>query len=217
MTKKKDKTFSIYTRLSPSLSQTIEELVEEKNYDSISEFMRVSAEMLVKYHQNEDKMQDKEYREKFLNEFQPKLMKNKTQSAIAQYISNLSLEELELFYYTISNEKLKRKRERDYEKKRLYYCLRYGGEINPKVGYRLGEVNNFEIYLPIGPTQGEYWENLSDDDKMFLLEELRDKRSNLENKLREFGYSNFSEPLYPSEVLYSKIDYFIEGISKEIE
>ena len=209
--KKRDKGVTINTRLSIGLNQLIEDLVSAKNYESVSGLIRVAVEMLVNYHNYEDRMQEPQYRDEFLGKVKPELLMDKTESAVASYVKNLPENELEIFYYTISNERLNRKRNKENEKKGLLKCYRYGGELSPKVGYRKIDAGGHIIYRPIEPSDDEFWDNLSTDDRKYLLEELKVKRNNLHTKVVELGFPQFPD------TNYFIIDGIIERISKEIE
>ena len=208
------KRLSINTRVSLELNQIIEDLVKQKNYDSVSEFIRVGIDMLIKYHNYEHKMEDKDYREKFLSEIKPELLMDKLQSAVSENVANLSDEDFEMFYYALSTQRLTRKRNAEYEKKKMIHCIRNGGELEARVGYKLGRTGSngtaFEFYKPITPDWKEDWDNLSDDDRTILLEELKEKLEKMPERLGELGYKSELDPT-------TRLDYIINEISKSLE
>ena len=209
-----EKRLSINTRITIELNQIIEDLVKQKRYDSVSEFIRVGIDMLIKYHNYEHQMEDKEYREKFLSEIKPELLMDKLQSAIAESVANLSDEDFEMFAYAVSTERLTRKRHGDYEQKKMIECIRNGGELEARVGYKLGRTGSngtaFEFYKPITPDWKEDWDNLSDDDRTILLEELKEKLEKMPERLGELGYKSELDPT-------TRLDHIINEISNSLE
>ena len=93
-------------------------------------------------------------------------------------------------------------------------CITAGGELVPKVGYTLRKMSSngteFEFYKPITPDYREDWENLSDNDKRILLDELREKRDKIPQRLEELEYKSMMDPT-------TRLDYIINEISKSLE
>ena len=139
---------------------------------------------------------------------------DKLQSAIAESVANLSDEDFEMFYYALSTQRLTRKRNAEYEKKKMIHCIRNGGEIEARVGYKLGRTGSngtdFEFYKPITPDWKEDWDNLSEDDRTILLEELKEKREKMPERLGELGYKSELDPT-------TRLDHIINEISNSLE
>ena len=198
------------SRFTISQAEKISEYVKKHSYQNDSGFIRTAVELLMKYHDYQERFNDPDERMKFAQEIDPIIQTEKKQECLESLLINSSDKELERFYFVISQERNKRIKNKVKNEKEKMNILRCGGELEPKVGYRLSVLNNTEYFSPITPDYDE-WEYLSKEDKENLLLELKQKLEYLESS--EIGKS--ISPEIQFAFLKRKIDDISKGIYDE--
>ena len=211
--KNKEITVTKNSRFTISKNTEISECVEKYSYQNDSEFIRIAVELLLKFHKHQEEFKDPEKMIIFAKEIDPLITAEKKERCLTTLLLNSSPEELERFYFAISQERCKRVKDKTKRHKDKQFVLQWGGELEPKVGYVLRNVNDIECYKPITPDYKE-WQDLSTDDKEVLLMDLKQKRVDLE--------TIFPKPEDSSEDFHFRaIDFTIkkitEGIAEDIE
>jgi len=207
--KNKEPTITKNSRFTISKNEEISKCVEKNSYENDSEFIRIAVELLLEYHKHKEKYQDPEQMIQFAKEIDPLINEEKKERCLTTLLLNSSQEELERFYFVISQERNKRVKDNIKRAKDKRLILSEGGELEPKVGYVLGMTNYVEFYKPIRPDL-EQWDDLSKEDKEVLLIDLKQKRIDLETLLPKPENSEIDHR-------FSRIDRLIEDITKGIE
>ena len=207
--KKNEKSIVVNFRVPVKLNEKIEEYIENNGYSSLSDFLRIACDQLMKYHDYEDRFNDPKVREEFIQKIDPEILKHNQDNAMIAHFQNLSEEELERFYYELTKERSQRQKNKIELNSQRKIMLRNGGEPEPKVGYALGITQDIEFYRPITPNSKE-WGNLSKEDKNHLLKELKQKRADLETLLPEPEKN-------PPEYRFLILDRIIREINERID
>lgn len=210
--KNKEVTITKNSRFTISKNEEISKCVEQYSYQNDSEFIRIGVELLLRYHKHQEEYKDPEKMIIFAKEIDPLITAEKKEQCLTTLLVNSSQEELERFYFVISQERNKRVKDKVKRVKDKKMILLFGGEVEPKVGYQLANNGDIEYYRPITPESKE-WQDLSTEDKKTLLIDLKQKRMDLEIKL----------PLSENSLdhRFSRIDRIIneisDGISDDLE
>ena len=167
--------------------QQIEKAITDYNFKNVSEVVREGVKIFFKFLEIKDKFEDPNVSRKFVEETEQLLQAEKEFDRLQACIGKFTDEELERSFFVMSQERRSRIRNKVKTLEDHRERLQYGGELVPKVGYRLVNANGYEYYRPIEPpdnryNDGEEWNELSELDKITLRDELTIKLSELEKK-----------------------------------
>ena len=167
--------------------QQIEKAIADYNFKNVSEVVREGVKIFFKFLEIKDKFEDPNVSRKFVEETEQLLQAEKEFDRLQACIGKFTDEELERSFFVMSQERRSRIRNKVKTLEDHRERLQYGGELVPKVGYRLVNANGYEYYRPIEPpdnryNDGEEWNELSELDKLTLRDELTIKLSELEKK-----------------------------------
>ena len=207
--KNREPTITKNSRFSISKNEEISKCVEKYSYENDTEFIRIGVELLLNYHAHKEKYQDPDHMIQFAKEIDPLITAEKKEKCLTTLLVNSSQEELDRFYFVISQERNKRVKDKIKRAKDKKLILSVGGELEPKVGYCLRWNNDIEYYGPIEPNNKQ-WNDLSKEDKEILLIDLKQKRIDLKTLLPK--PENSCE-----DYRFRRIDFIIDGITKGIE
>ena len=176
--------------------QQIEKAIADYNFKNVSEVVREGVKIFFKFLEIKDKFEDPNVSRKFVEETEKLLQAEKEFDRLQACIGKFTDEELERSFFVMSQERRSRIRNKVKTLEDHRERLQYGGELVPKVGYRLTNSNGNEYYRPIEPpdhryNDGEEWNELSELDKLTLRDELTIKLSELEKKYPDDSHMTF--------------------------
>ena len=176
--------------------QQIEKAIADYNFKNVSEVVREGVKIFFKFLEIKDKFEDPNVSRKFVEETEKLLQAEKEFDRLQACIGKFTDEELERSFFVMSQERRSRIRNKVKTLEDHRERLQYGGELVPKVGYRLTNANGNEYYRPIEPpdnryNDGEEWNELSELDKLTLRDELTIKLSELEKNYPDDSHMTF--------------------------
>jgi Arc/MetJ-type ribon-helix-helix transcriptional regulator len=184
--------------------QQIEKAITDYNFKNVSEVVREGVKIFFKFLEIKDKFEDPNVSRKFVEETEELLQAEKEFGRIQACTGKFTDEEMERWLFALTLERNSRVKTKVKTLEDHRERLQYGGELVPKVGYRLVNHNGYEYYRPIEPpdryNDGEEWKELSELDKLTLRDELTIKLSELEKK-------------YPDD---SRMTFILRGNVKKI-
>ena len=173
-------------RLSITQDTQIQEDVKKYHFKNASECLRVCHDLFRKFMSYKDSMNDPDVTRKFLEETEPLFRAEKDFDRLQKHIGKMTDGEMERIYFMMSLERNSRVKTKVKTLEDNRERLEHGGELEPRVGYRLVNHNGYEFYEPIEPhdvrfyhNDGE-WDALSTIDKITLRDELEVKLSELQ-------------------------------------
>jgi Arc/MetJ-type ribon-helix-helix transcriptional regulator len=156
--------------------EQIEEAVTKYYFKNTSEVIREGMKVFFKFLEIKDKFEDPNVSRKFVEETEQLLQAEQGLDRLQACIGKFTDEELERYFFVMSQERNSRVQTKVKTLEDNRDRLQNGGELIPKVGYKL---YNGQFYAPITPHDDE-WKELSEIDKITLREELTAKLSELE-------------------------------------
>jgi Arc/MetJ-type ribon-helix-helix transcriptional regulator len=164
----------------------IEKAIEEYNFKNASEVIREGMKVFFKFLEIKNKFEDPNVSRKFVEETEKLLQAEKEFDRLHDRIGKFTDEELERYFFVMSLERNSRQKTKVKTLEDNRERLQKGGELIPKVGYRLVNRNDYEYYEPIEPpnqyNDGKEWKELSEIDKITLRDDLTAKLSELQKK-----------------------------------
>ena len=189
--------------------QQIEKAITDYNFKNVSEVVREGVKIFFKFLEIKDKFEDPNVSRKFVEETEELLQAEKEFDRIQACSGKFTDEELERWLFALTLERNSRVKTKVKTLEDNRERLEKGGELIPKVGYRLVNRNDYEYYEPIEPpnqyNDGKEWKELSELDKITLRDELTVKLSEFENK---YGHD---------EMLKSQLCHTIQEINEQLE
>ena len=162
-----------------------EEIIKQYNFESWSDFLKVSISFLVKFLEYKIECQDNPEKLKELAELYDPLMKHeKDYDRLSTIIGAYDDEQLERFYYMMSLERKSRKETKVKQTRVNGRIKRRHGEYEPKVGYILTNEEDIEYYRPMSEGDKGY-DELTDNDKQVLQLEVEEKQRILDEEAKK--------------------------------
>ena len=131
-----------------------------------------------------DTLNDPNEREKFLAETLPMFQAEKAFDKYEKLVEGLTLDERNMLFFALSQERNSRIATLAKADRNNKLRMQKGGELKPKVGYRLVNHEDYQYYEPIEPPNqyddGKEWNKLSHTDRVTLRDELELKLSKLQ-------------------------------------
>ena len=195
--------------------EQIEKAIEKyPSFKNASEVIREGMKVFFKFLEIRNKFDDPNVSRKFVEETEQLLQAEKEFDRLQACIGKFTDEELERIFFVMSQERSSRVKTKVKTLEDNRYRLQNGGELEPKVGYRLVNHNNdYEFYEPIEPPNqyhdGEEWKELSEIDKITLRDELTVKLSELEK------YPKIND-MYGNPMI-KHLPYTIRTINEQLE
>jgi hypothetical protein len=159
--------------------EQIEKAIEKyPSFKNASEVIREGMKVFFKFLEIRNKFDDPNVSRKFVEETEQLLQAEKEFDRLQACIGKFTDEELERIFFTMSLERNSRQQTKVKTLEDNRYRLQKGGELEPKVAYKLYDG---QYYTPITPDDKE-WKELSEFDKITLRDELTVKLSELQKK-----------------------------------
>jgi len=177
--------------------EQIEEAVTKYRFKNASEVIREGMKVFFKFLEIKDKFDDPNVSRKFVEETEQLLQAEKEFDRLQACIGKFTDEELERIFFVMSQERSSRVKTKVKTLEDNRYRLQRGGELIPKVGYKIINSNDGEFYQPIEP-RDEEWKALSEMDKITLRDELTVKLSELQKK---YGNDDTITMILPHTIL----------------
>ena len=169
-------TVSKSIRLSITQNTQLEDDVKKYHFSNASDCLRVCHELFRKFMTYKDSMNDPEVTRKFLEETEPLFRAENNFDRLQNHIGKMTDGEMERIFFMISLERNSRVKTKVKTIEDNRNRLQKGGELEPRVAYRLVNNNGVEFYAPIDPpnqyNDGKEWNELSEIDKITLRDEL---------------------------------------------
>jgi hypothetical protein len=189
--------------------QQIEKAITDYNFKNVSEVVREGVKIFFKFLEIKDKFEDPNVSRKFVEETEELLQAEKEFGRIQACTGKFTDEEMERWLFALTLERNSRVKTKVKTLEDNRDRLQKGGELIPKVGYRLVNHNDYEYYEPIEPPDrynaGKEWKELSELDKITLRDELTIKLSELQNK-----YGN-------DDMITAILPHTIQKINEQLE
>jgi len=212
----RDRNVPTSVKFTNSFLDKIQEYVKNYHYKDTSHFIREACQLAMDVIDKRKYFKDnpKEASE-YLNEQGLKLENKKMNEAILEIYKGLSEEEKEKLFLGLDLERKERAENKLQKAKHKRMVLLYGGELEPKVGYRETHSDRSTWFRPITPSRYDGdWDELTLENKQTLLAELRTKLLELEsensNVVATESWSSVKEN-------YSYLKSNIEEISNRIK
>ena len=174
--------------------QQMEKAIAQYNFKNISEVVREGVKIFFKFLEIKDKFDDPNVSRKFVEETEELLRAEKEFDRLQACIGKFTDEELERNFFVMSQERNSRVKTKVKTIEDNRNRLQKGGELEPRVAYRLVNRNDYEFYEPIEPSNqytrnygDDDWDKLSQFDKITLRDELIVKLSEL---VKSYGESD---------------------------
>ena len=171
-------------RFSINQWERLEEDVKKYHFKNPSDCLRVCHELFEKFMSYKDTLNDPNEREKFLEETLPMLQVEKAFDRYEKLVEGLTLDERNMLFFALSQERNSRIATLAKADRNNKLRMQKGGELKPKVGYRLVNHEDYQYYEPIEPPNqyddGKEWNKLSHTDRVTLRDELELKLSKLQ-------------------------------------
>jgi len=181
--------------------QQIEKAITDYNFKNVSEVVREGVKIFFKFLEIKDKFEDPNVSRKFVEETEELLQAEKEFDRIQACSGKFTDEELERWLFALTLERNSRVKTKVKTLEDNRERLEKGGELIPKVGYRLVNRNDYEYYEPIEPpnqyNDGKEWKELSELDKITLRDELILKQSEL---VKAYGESDKITMILPHTI-----------------
>lgn len=174
-------------RLSITQNEQLEDDIKKYHFKNASHCLRVSHEFFRKYMKYKDELNTPETIKKFLEEIESSFQAEIEHDKLEKHVGEIPDELLSRIFFAISQETNSRMQVKVKSMKDNRRRLEAGGELEPKVGYTLVNMDGYQYYGPIEPPDFRYrnngeWYKLSDLNKLTLRDELKIKLSELEEK-----------------------------------
>ena len=171
-------------RFSINQWEQLEEDVKKYRYKNPSDCLRACHELFQKFMSYKDTLNDPNETKKFLEETLPMLQVEKAFDRYEKLVEGLTLDERNMLFFALSQDRNARVATLAKADRNNKLRMQKGGELKPKVGYRLVNSNDYEYYEPIEPphqyNDGKEWDKLSHTDRATLRDELELKLSELQ-------------------------------------
>ena len=162
----------------------IEEDIKKHNFKNPSELIRTCHELFQKFMSYKDTLNDPIETKKFLAETLPMFQAEKAFDRYEKLVEGLTIDDRNMFFFALSQDRNSRVATLAKADRNNKLRMQKGGELMPKVGYRLVNHNDCEYYAPIEPphqyNDGKEWDKLSHTDRATLRDELELKLSELQ-------------------------------------
>jgi len=173
-------------RFSITQWEQLEEDVKKYRYKNPSDCLRACHELFQKFMSYKDTLNDPNETKKFLAETLPMFQAEKAFDRYEKLVEGLTLDQRNMFFFALSQERNSRIATLAKADRNNKLRMQKGGELIPKVGYRLVNHDDYQYYEPIEPPNqyddGKDWNKLSHTDRVTLRDELELKLSELEKK-----------------------------------
>lgn len=171
-------------RFSITQWEQLEEDVKKYRYKNPSDCLRACHELFQKFMSYKDTLNDPNETKKFLAETLPMFQAEKAFDRYEKLVEGLTLDQRNMFFFALSQERNSRIATLAKADRNNKLRMQKGGELIPKVGYRLVNHDDYQYYEPIEPPNqyddGKDWNKLSHTDRVTLRDELELKLSELE-------------------------------------
>ena len=182
-------------RFSITQWEQLEEDVKKYRYKNPSDCLRACHELFQKFMSYKDTLNDPNETKKFLAETLPMFQAEKAFDRYEKLVEGLTLDQRNMFFFALSQERNSRIATLAKADRNNKLRMQKGGELIPKVGYRLVNHDDYQYYEPIEPPNqyddGKDWNKLSHTDRVTLRDELELKLSELEKKYPEDSKMTF--------------------------
>ncbi|UTY62358.1 MAG: hypothetical protein HPQ69_03285 [Marine Group I thaumarchaeote] len=182
-------------RFSITQWEQLEEDVKKYRYKNPSDCLRACHELFQKFMSYKDTLNDPNETKKFLAETLPMFQAEKAFDRYEKLVEGLTLDQRNMFFFALSQERNSRIATLAKADRNNKLRMQKGGELIPKVEYRLVNHDDYQYYEPIEPPNqyddGKDWNKLSHTDRVTLRDELELKLSELEKKYPEDSKMTF--------------------------
>ena len=184
-----DRNIQTTVKISNSLLTKMDEVIKKFGFIDKSSFIRESIHVGIQFlEKKENYLKDPEKAKEFLESIEPRFNALKTKDAVLTIYKGLSENEQESIFYHIDQERKKKVLTKREEEKRKLHALRWGYELEPKVGFKQVNSNGHDLFAPILPDDPQ-WDDLTKNQKIVLLEKFS---KNISNGKSKYPKNNFS-------------------------